>query len=197
MLYAVPYNKKFSSRSEEAAYQRELSRTLLHWAVKREYGKKYPLSEIVYGSHGKPAFSNSPVKFSLSHCRGLACCALGAEEVGVDAEAVRPFDLRLARRICTPEEWEFLSSAPNRDEALILLWTLKESLMKLTGKGIGYGFRNAAFMFRHDKPVPALAGVQAASFRPVPGVLLSICCRGEPPKELKLQELPELFRNQA
>lgn len=193
MLYAVPYDNKFSSKSEEASYQRELVRKLLTWAVKREYGAESSALNVVYGIHGKPAFSNHPARFSLSHCPGLVCCGVSEEEIGVDAEPVRPFDFRLAHRICTPGELEFLTSAPDQSEALTALWTLKESLMKLTGEGMRYGFRNAAFTFDQGKPVPASPGIWAACFKCVPDFLVSVCCRGRPPEELKLVDLSRLF----
>lgn len=192
MLYAARYFGTFPNRREEASCQHELAQKLLNWAMKQEYGVEPASFNLAYGPQGKPFFADHPARFSLSHCRGLVCCALSGEEIGVDAERILPYDPRLARRICTPEEMEYLSSAPDRDEALTVLWTLKESLMKLTGEGMRYGFQNASFAFRQGNPVPALQGVQAACFRSVPGFLVSVCCRGDLPKELKLVDLPRL-----
>lgn len=192
MLYAARYFKTFSNRREEASYQHLLAQKLLNWAMKQEYGAESTDFNLVYSPHGKPFFSNHPARFSLSHCRGLVCCALSEEDIGVDAEQILSYSSRLARRICTPEELEYLASASDQTEALTALWTLKESLMKLTGEGLQYGFQNASFTFDQGRPVPTLPGVQAFCFHSVSGFLVSVCCRGNPPKELKLVDLPQL-----
>lgn len=193
MLYAVPYTNTFSSRKDETAFQRELVRRLLGWAMKRQYGVNPADLKMVSSCRGKPAFSNHLACFSLSHCPGLVCCTVGEKETGVDAEPVRPYHPRLARRICTPNELALLQSSANPEEALTSLWTLKESLMKLTGEGMRFGFQNASFRFEHGKPVASMPGVQAACFTEIPGYIISVCCQDPPPERLEQVNLEEVF----
>ena len=112
MLYAVSYSKSFSNRKEEAAYQHLLGRKLLFWAMEQEYGVDASLLSIETGEHGKPCFRNHPAKFNLSHCQGYVCCAVSTEEIGVDIEALREYDPKIARRICTADELNYLETSP-------------------------------------------------------------------------------------
>ncbi len=193
MLYAVRYEKTFLNKREEHLYQKELSRRLLDAALRREYGLR--LSGLVWetGPCGKPGFADSPVKFSLSHCGGLVCCVLSGEEIGVDCERLRPYDPRLAERVCTLEEMAFLNGSRDRDRALTALWTLKESLMKLSGRGFAYGFKNAAFSFENGKPVCRDPRVKAAGFWEVPGFAVSVCGLKELPPGVVQVSLEELY----
>ncbi len=186
MLYAVRYEETFSSKREERQYQKALSRRLLSHGLQKEYGASPEEWKLSIGPYGKPYFENFPVKFSLSHCPGLVCCGVGREEIGVDCEPIRPFDFRLAERICTREELDSLEGSPRGDVDLTVLWTLKESLMKLSGKGMSYGFRNAAFSFAGGRPSCAVPGIKAASFLNVPGFAVSACSHGEPPDAILL-----------
>ncbi len=192
MLYAAAYQESFSTKAEATAYQRELGRRLLKWSMRREYGVKLSALKLAAGPHGKPFFQNHPACFSISHCRGLVCCALGEREIGVDAEPVRPFDPRLARRICAPEELAYLETVSDQGLELTALWTLKESLMKMTGEGIRFGFQNARFPTPLGNPMIPAPGITALCLTDIPGYLVSVCGKGEMPGVIQIVE-PEQF----
>lgn len=180
MLYLTRFEVPASGAPQERARtEHQMARRLLLYAMGEEYGLT-ALPEIVLGPWGKPAFREHPAKFSLAHTRGLACCALSDQEIGVDAERIRPYDGRLAERICTEEERAAVLSAKRPDKMLMALWCLKESLMKLTGRGMAYGFQNAAFSFDRDgHPRCHIPGVYAALFEPAEGFITAAC--GEEP----------------
>lgn len=173
MLYAVRYEKTFSNKREEHQYQKALSRRLLSHGLQREYGVALESLALSTGPHGKPYFVDFPVQFSVSHCPGLVCCGLSPFALGVDAEALRPYDDRLARRVCTAEEYAALLAAPDKDTELTRLWTVKESLMKLSGLGFSLGFQRV---------VPAaFPDVKLKTFDDLPGYLVTVSCKGELP----------------
>ncbi len=116
------------------------------------------------------------------------------KEIGVDAERVRPYDLKLARRICTPAELTFLEAAPEKGTALMTLWTLKESMMKATGKGFRLGFRNAEFLWEQGRLRPAQKELQSVNFQPFSDLLISVCGFGSLPKKVELLEAEPLFQ---
>ena len=75
-----------------------------------------------YGEHGKPSIVGHPeLHFSLSHCKEAAVCVLSRRPVGIDVESIGRYSESVARYAGL---------------AFIRLWTMKESLLKLTGEGI-------------------------------------------------------------
>ena len=98
VLYAARYTIEAPTRREELAHQRALAEKLLAYALKREHGLELSSLAQSRTAAGKPYFPGCPVEYSLSHCRGLVCCALSLSPVGVDAEAPRTVSPALLRR---------------------------------------------------------------------------------------------------
>jgi 4'-phosphopantetheinyl transferase len=112
----------------------------------------YPPEEwrFVSDDGGKPSVDPalaSPVRFNLSHTRGLVAAAVCVgHDVGVDVERCdRDVGVEeLARRYFTPEEVELVRGDGGRD-AFFRLWTLKEAAVKATGEGLGRALGSVAF----------------------------------------------------
>lgn len=86
---------------------------------------------------GKPYAENCSLEFNLSHSGKWLLCAVGDQPLGVDIEAIKPRDLKIAERFFTPKEQEFL--APDQPDALLRflqIWTAKEAYFKWQGSGI-------------------------------------------------------------
>ena len=106
--------------------------------------------DIVFLAHkkGKPYASGLKVEFNVSHSENMVVCAISDKPIGIDVEKLRPVDLKIAKRICTEEELEYLFGHPaeegdfkvTNDPLLILrffkLWTAKEAYGKLLGTGL-------------------------------------------------------------
>lgn len=149
------------------------ARRLLKFALKREYGIDY-LPEIFRGEFGKPYFVDFPAKFNLSHSENIACCALFPFEVGCDVERRRPVKPSVIERVCTVEEREYLKKYG--EENFILLWSLKESRMKLSGKGLAFGAKSAAFAEDGAGGLKsAEEGIETRSFLLESGTVLTAC----------------------
>ncbi len=95
--------------------------------------------------HGKPEVlrdpGTPPLRFNLSHTRGLVAVALTLEhDVGIDVELVdgKRFSFDLAARTFAPEEVDLLRATPDADQpaALFAIWTLKEAIIKAMGRGL-------------------------------------------------------------
>ncbi len=131
-------------REGDKAFQHETAHRLLQFALRCEYGiEEYVLTE---NSHGKPFLESHPeVKFNLSHCKGLAVCALSDSTVGADCEPVRKLRPGVVRRVCAQAETEELLIAVDKDLHFTRLWTLKECFVKAVGRGVSYPMKNAAF----------------------------------------------------
>jgi phosphopantetheine--protein transferase-like protein len=79
---------------------------------------------------------------SLAHSKSLVAIAVGnGVEVGIDAESevpVAPDLTQIARRALAPSEWAEYEALPHirRWERFLVLWTLKEALLKARGTGL-------------------------------------------------------------
>jgi 4'-phosphopantetheinyl transferase len=91
--------------------------------------------EIRLNEHGKPFMPEGPY-FNLSHSENFVCLAVSSDSpVGIDIEFLRDEDFQaLARTAFHPEEREFFLRKPDA-ERFFMIWTLKESYMKMRGLG--------------------------------------------------------------
>lgn len=130
---------------------------------------------LCYVGNGKPVLAQYPqVEFNLSHCEGLAACLFSEVPCGVDAESIRRYRERTAKRVCSPEEQAMLAAAEEPDLLFTRLWTLKEAYVKAIGIGISYPLREVSFSFSGDR---ILSSKPEASFAQLllPGHILSVC----------------------
>lgn len=131
---------------------------------------------FVKGEHGKPVlareFQPLGLHFNLTHTQGLIAIAVSRHrDIGIDAENLheRTTALPLARRYFTAEEARNLEAlSPERQPARFYsLWTLKESWMKASGRGLSAALDNAAFSLddQHQVVGMSFAAYDAADWR--------------------------------
>ena len=94
--------------------------------------------------HGKPVFKDFPnLHFNISHSGGLIAISLGSFENGIDIERlrVRLHMDALIQRVLSQEERNYLLAQNISNEEFIqkfyMLWTLRECLLKTSGRGLG------------------------------------------------------------
>lgn len=103
---------------------------------------------ISYGEHGKPDFDQKwleengfgEMHFSLSHSGDRVMCGISTAPIGCDVEIVKRRDMKIARRFFCEEEYEDIMSQVDDDakaESFFRYWTLKESVIKCEGRGLG------------------------------------------------------------
>jgi 4'-phosphopantetheinyl transferase len=110
---------------------------------------------------GKPHVSaeqagTPPLRFSVSHTRGLVACALtrGAD-VGVDVErtAERERAGELAPHVLAPEELALARVPGQYARRFTELWTLKEAYVKAVGAGLSVALPSIAFELEDAKDI--------------------------------------------
>ncbi|MBR1803279.1 MAG: 4'-phosphopantetheinyl transferase superfamily protein [Muribaculaceae bacterium] len=127
---ALRYRQERDQRLCLAAY------LLLQRAVCEQYGIRR-LPPFIFGPHGKPSLAGMPhIHFNMSHSRGMAVCAVSDRPVGIDVERIDHYDAALIARTMNEQEQRAIEQSADRNTAFIRLWTMKESLLKLTGEGI-------------------------------------------------------------
>ena len=134
--HALRYRKEHDQRLSVAVYQ------LLQRALSEEYGIiELPL--FTFEAQGKPVLVDHPdIHFSLSHCDEAVACVVSTSPVGIDVESLSRYDTELVERVMSDEEQQQITSSTDPQLTFIRLWTMKESLLKMTGEGIAADLRH-------------------------------------------------------
>ena len=147
--------EQIDRRRSTARAQSFAASLLLEYAVMRHHPSiVHPLS-LSTAAGGKPYLVNEPnVHFNLSHSGDWAVCAISDYPVGVDIERCEPGRRDIAARFFHRDEVRYLDSLlPSmRDDAFYQLWTLKESFVKATGRGLDLPLRSFRIDIRRLPP---------------------------------------------
>jgi 4'-phosphopantetheinyl transferase len=142
---------------------------LTRWALGQALGVDRRAFRFVAGGHGKPEAwlgdAPAPVSFNLTHTKGIVAVAVSTTSglaLGVDFEPIdRTVDLKVADSYFGAREVAWLMSQPDaqKPEGFLRLWTLKESFIKATGKGLtqdlaSFGFEVEAERIYFTEDVP-------------------------------------------
>ncbi len=122
--------------------ERILAWMLLQHVIGRE---KMNGLDIQRTKYGKPYSAAEPeFHFNISHCEHACACIFSDAACGVDVEKKFEMKENLIRKVCHPEEYEMLSRLlpEEREQQMRFLWSLKESYVKMDGRGLGYGLNS-------------------------------------------------------
>lgn len=109
---------------------------LLLKGLREEYGI-IKLPELDYLKYGKPVLRDYPhIYFNISHCSEGVVCALYDRPVGIDIQDEVEFDIDVAKQVCSEMELELILASENQGKEFCKIWTAKESIVKLSGRGI-------------------------------------------------------------
>ncbi len=142
-------------QARDKAFINEQSRKqflLGHYLLRRLLAPMVGLKprELSFGSafNKKPVLVNGqkPVHFNISHAgEKVVICLCHEDPVGVDIEKINPdFDFRsfAAEHFSAAEKLELGQEGEKARLNFFLIWTRKESCMKLTGEGISDDLKN-------------------------------------------------------
>ncbi|MCI8268947.1 MAG: 4'-phosphopantetheinyl transferase superfamily protein [Lachnospiraceae bacterium] len=111
---------------------------LLDYGLSR-HGIRERDAVMAYGPDEKPYLRDYPeIHFNLSHSGTLVMAVLADQEVGCDVERIAVPDMRIVHRFFAAGEIAALEAGKEKEqtENFYRFWTLKESFLKLTGKGM-------------------------------------------------------------
>ena len=145
-LPACRKEKALRFKHRQGRIECTFSYLLLCQALREVYGITEQPSFLI-GEHGKPelAFPSNlksqisnlkPICFNLSHCKQALAVALSTSPVGIDVESVGRYSESLARHVLNDSEFAAVTQSPNPQIPFTRLWTQKEAVVKLTGRGI-------------------------------------------------------------
>lgn len=164
------------------ARQRVAAQELLRAALWDEYGKRLEDMRIVRNAWGKPmVYGEDAIQFSISHGQDGAAVSLSRSRTGIDMERVRPFSVRTAEKVLSPEELDFVQSSHQGERDFFRLWTLKESYVKALGTGASYPFRAVTFCLGHGSGI-GFSGTRAVFqlHEEVSGIIVAVCHLRDP-----------------
>ena len=129
--------KKYNQYSRDKDKLNCLTSYLLLWfALKQNHLIETPPS-FTYGANQKPYIAeNNNIFFNISHTNGCVICAISNNEIGVDIEKIRPINLNISKKICTPSEQKLFDKSSNKATFLLKVWTKKESYVKMKSGSI-------------------------------------------------------------
>lgn len=113
---------------------------LLDEVLKKSFGLSN--IEIQTNEYGKPFLKNHPeIHFNLSHSGGVVVLTVSDTECGVDIESTaKPHEaMGVANRFFSRNEYAAMVLSADPNEAFCRLWTLRESYVKMRGKGFAIG----------------------------------------------------------
>lgn len=93
------------------------------------------------GRNNKPElssdFQGAVRYFNISHTTDFLCVALGMAPVGIDVEALKPFDYKLFMQDnYTEKEQAAVIQSENSLHTFYKIWTRKEAVLKMNGIGL-------------------------------------------------------------
>ena len=111
---------------------------MLQYALRECYGITAFWMKL--GEYGKPYLPEHPhIHFNISHCKEGCVVAVADRPVGIDIQEIRPFSWSIAKSVCGQSELDQLKRCADRERYFTKMWTMKESYIKMIGKGISYG----------------------------------------------------------
>lgn len=90
-------------------------------------------------TYGKPFVKGLPsFHFNVSHSGNWVVCATDNQPIGIDIEEIQPIDFQIAYSFFSRTEIEDIEEKTGNEKLLYFydLWSLKESYIKMVGKGL-------------------------------------------------------------
>ena len=144
-------------------------------------------ADILYNEYGKPYAETEGVFFSLSHSGNYALLTADGVSVGCDIEKNAPYSRGVAERVFTAGELAWMNESP--DSRFYELWTLKESVIKLDGRGLQVDLRSFSVLpLTGGKPIVWENGLIYGGSTRLDGCTVSVCSE-RPVGEIVLEEI--------
>lgn len=159
---------------------------------------------ISYSNKGKPFLEHYPDQdFNISHSGDWVVVAVSSKEIGIDVEKTREPQYRIAERYFSESELSDLEILAGQEKIdyFFDLWTLKESFLKLLGKGLTRSLGSFSIGKAHDRFI-LLEGNDTGKevffyqYDLAPGYKLSVCSESNSSaKEIQFITINDLIGN--
>lgn len=141
--------------------------------------------DLKYSENEKPVVAN--LFFNISHAGDYVVGVLSDCEVGCDIEKNDNAPLKIAEHYFYSSELDYIKTANDKNKAFFTLWTLKESYMKMTGRGMSLALDAFEFVPTADGFILGKSQEKRGFFRTMEfdGYIFSVCNE----KEFELEQM--------
>ncbi|MCK5147661.1 4'-phosphopantetheinyl transferase superfamily protein [bacterium] len=176
-----------SYRNAWDAHRSLLGDLLARYLISQKLDISPRLIRFKTGREGKPFVETSQdIHFNIAHSGMWIVCALADVAVGTDIERIDPVDIDIALRFFSDAEISRLFALPEERQISFFytLWTLKESYLKMTGKGLGDSLKDFSVIYNSEDEIQFLAhgvidsSVHFKCFPIDPNYKTALCFRG-------------------
>lgn len=140
---------KFKNRTRQ---KQSLVATLLLEECLKELNALEEYEKIVEDENGCWSFGKSPIHFSIAHSDEVVLVVASRFPIGCDIEKIGESKIEVAEKFFLPSEVKNIKSSSHPDLAFLSYWTIKESYLKLLGKGLGQSLKS----FEIDESLTAI-----------------------------------------
>ncbi len=132
---------------------------LIRDVIIQKTGLKNEDISFTANDYGKPFLKDrDDVQFNLSHSGVWVVGVIDQQIVGIDVERVQEIDLDISKNYFSPDEHEDLMSKADKFDYFFTLWALKESYIKILGKGLSHPLN--AFSIKFSSPGEIIINVE-------------------------------------
>ncbi len=122
--------------------------------IRQKTGLKNEDIRFTTNEYGKPFLKErDDVQFNLSHSGVWVVGVIDQPPVGIDVEQVQDIDLDISKNYFSPDEHEDLMSKPDKFDYFFTLWSLKESYIKILGKGLSHPLNAFSIKFLNPEEI--------------------------------------------
>jgi 4'-phosphopantetheinyl transferase len=121
---------------------------LVRRCIIRETGLENQQIEFYTNDYGKPFLKGrDDFQFNLSHSGIWVVGVVDNQPIGIDVETVQPIDLDISANYFSPDEHQDLMAQGDKFAYFFTLWSLKESYIKIVGKGLSLPLNSFSIKF--------------------------------------------------
>ena len=137
--------------------------------------------EVELGEREKPHIKGrDDVFFNISHSKDVVILGISDHEIGVDVEKTKHFKDSLINYVFGPSDLDVAKElSDDRDISFTRLWTVKESIMKHSGKGIALEPKGISLRLEEGKIKASSAGYDCEALNlisfEIPDYQITVC----------------------
>lgn len=158
--------------------------------------------EFATNQYGKPYLKDfDDFHFNLSHSGQWVVAAIDDRPVGIDVEEIQDIDLDISKNYFSNQEHQDLMGKRDPIAYFFTLWSLKESYIKILGKGLSHPLNAFSIQFLNDEEIvikendTVIGDILFKQFNIDPHYKMGVCTTKRAfPKEVQMVAMEELIR---